>query len=376
MFIRMFLQLSIPPRAVSQIRIKGRAITQATNIKRRSADKITELVQKRVQERNSWKVRGHVEGSHPSWHEFVNAMLTLMTTAQPTMRECDFQSHPMDWDRIRDARTHQVPNVQLTWLGHASLLIQLGRWNILTDPVFSERCAPVQWAGPKRLRPPPCTVTELLDQIPIHTVLISHNHYDHLDYTTVKALAAADEAIIFVMPLGLKSWFQSHVVADEDRTIELDWHENTSFSSPTSDLTVTAVPARHWSNRIGDRDQTLWCGYSIVSNQRKILFAGDTAWFDAMYDIGSTYGPFDVAAIPIGAYEPRSFMRYYHLNPCEAIEMKDAVRAHYAVPIHYGTFPLTHEPFLEPEITLGELMATRPDKESFVPWRFGETKSF
>jgi N-acyl-phosphatidylethanolamine-hydrolysing phospholipase D len=113
-----------------------------------------------------------------------------------------------------------------------------------------------------------------------------------------------------------------------------------------------------------------------VSGDKSFLFPGDTAWFDALEEVGTEYGPFDVAAIPIGAYEPREFMKYFHINPQEAVQMKDALRAKHAVPIHFGTFPLTTEPVLEPPEKLIELMKGREDADSFVPWLIGETKSF
>jgi N-acyl-phosphatidylethanolamine-hydrolysing phospholipase D len=113
-----------------------------------------------------------------------------------------------------------------------------------------------------------------------------------------------------------------------------------------------------------------------VSGDKSFLFPGDTAWFDALEEVGTEYGPFDVAAIPIGAYEPREFMKYFHINPQEAVQMKDALRAKHAVPIHFGTFPLTTEPVLEPPEKLIELMKGREDADSFVPWLIAETKSF
>jgi N-acyl-phosphatidylethanolamine-hydrolysing phospholipase D len=134
---------------------------------------------------------------------------------------------------------------------------------------------------------------------------------------------------------------------------------------------------RHWTNRSGDRDETLWCGYSETSrnNGKKFLFPGDTAWFEELgREVGERYGPFDVAAIPIGAYEPRDVMKMNHINVEEAIMMKDAVQAKMAVPIHWGTFPLTLEPIMEPREKLQELMAQRDDQGSFVPWLIGETK--
>ena len=152
----------------------------------------------------------------------------------------------------------------------------------------------------------------------------------------------------------------------------MDWHETASLRN----VRITCVPMRHWSNRTADRDQTLWCGYSILGADRKFLFPGDTAWFDELEDLGKRHGPWDLAAIPIGAYEPTDFMKYNHINVDEAVRMKDAVRAAFAVPIHWGSFPLTTEPVLEPSEKLVELMNDRSDSETFSPWLIGETKQF
>ena len=155
--------------------------------------------------------------------------------------------------------------------------------------------------------------------------------------------------------------------------------------STEASLTVTSVPMRHWSVRTTDRDKTLWCGYSVAAattntattgGRKKFLFPGDTAWFDGLHELATQYGPWDVAAIPIGAYEPRSFMKDNHINVEEAVSMKDAVQAKSAVPIHWKSFSLTSEPVLEPREKLVEIMAGRPDAKTFVPWLIGETKHF
>ena len=167
---------------------------------------------------------------------------------------------------------------------------------------------------------------------------------------------------------------------------ELDWNEHFDYSYDSGkkgrqSLRIICVPMRHWGSRYGiDRDTTLWCGFSLRTLDdvpKKILFPGDTAWFDEMEQlVGIPYGPHDVAAIPIGAYEPRSFMKQNHINVEEAVRMKDALHAQSAVPIHWGTFVLTIEPFLEPKEVLEELMSKRNDTDSFSPWLIGESKTF
>lgn len=292
---------------------------------------------------------------------------------------------PMNWHRITQFHNNHDDSIQLTWLGHSGLLVQMGQCNILTDPVFSDRASPVPYIGPRRYRPPPCTISQLLSHIKIDMVLISHNHYDHLDYATVHQLAHANDDTKFIVPLGLAEWFESNVfsnnITNHHRLVELDWHESVQLECNRHDsappVTITGLPARHWSNRTGDVDASLWCGYSIRNGDAtNFYFAGDTAWWDDVVAIGRRYGPFDVAAIPIGAYEPWEFVRANHVNVEEAVALKDAIQAKAAVPIHYGTFPLTIEPVMEPPQKLGQLMADRNDRKTFVPWSIGETKLF
>lgn len=284
----------------------------------------------------------------------------------PLPEELD-QSFPVqnvDWNMVTNP---PIAKIQVTWLGHASVLVQQGGFSILCDPVFSQRVSPVQFMGPKRYRPPPCQLQELCSNISLDVVLISHNHYDHLDYQTVLAIHEQSPQTAFCVPLGLAAWLRQHI-SDQMTLCELDWHEQFVYHNrnyynnqqkgqeENQSFIITSVPVRHWSNRVGDRDKTLWCGYSIETTtttttnnnnkSQKFLFSGDTAWFDDMgHILGQRYGPFDCAAIPIGAYEPRHFMKTNHVNVEEAVRMKDAIGAKSAVPIHWGAFPLTTEPY-------------------------------
>jgi N-acyl-phosphatidylethanolamine-hydrolysing phospholipase D len=352
------------------------ATTAQQTTKVRSAAQIQELVQKRVDERHSW-------APEPPFREVLPGLLKFMRQSlfefqPPTLEEFqkEFPIQTLNWEALQNPPTDTI---QLTWLGHASVLIQLHGWNILCDPVLSDRSSPVQWFGPKRYQPAPCTIAELASQIDLDLILISHNHYDHLDYASVKELASSTNAA-FCVPLGLREWFHKHVVSSSKDLViyEQDWHETSELDKPhaTSQLSITAVPMKHWSNRTGDRDKTLWCGYAIQVGSQKVLFGGDTAWFEGLTQVGERYGPFQVAAIPIGAYEPREFMKTQHINPEEAVRMKDAVQAKHALPIHWGTFPMTTEPVFEPREKLLELMKDRDDKDTFVPWLIGETRQF
>lgn len=346
----------------------------------RSRDEINALVRLRVKERENFTVNGVVESAVPPLRTTLKFLLTKAPKyalfRPPPKAHLDerFPVLPLDWNRLQNAPASDN-RIQVTWLGHASVLVQMpGGCNVLCDPVFSARCSPSQWLGPKRFRGAPCSIAELCSKINVEAVLISHNHYDHLDVNTLRDIAKHSPNTRFVVPLGLQQWFRKNV--DSDLQIyEQDWHETCEIASSSggSKIRVTAVPMRHWTNRTGDRDQTLWCGYSIQSNGRKCLFPGDTAWFDALEQVGKQYGPFDVAALPIGAYQPRDFMKYNHVNVEEAVRMKTAVQAKFALPIHWGTFALTEEPVLEPREKLVELMG---DDKSFAPWLIGETKVY
>ena len=365
----------------------------------RSSKEIETLVQLRVHERETtFTVNDMVESAVPPVRVLAKFLLSSLPKyfmfRPPSQKQLDtyFPVLSMDWDKLQQQQQHAQSNnsIQITWLGHASLLVQMGGLNILTDPVWSDRCSPAQWFGPKRYRAPPCSLAELCQTINIDVVLISHNHYDHLDRTTVREIAKLAPQAQFVVPLGLQQWLRNNVESQLN-IFELDWHETSQILSASSSssnaehssdrtraVRVTALPMRHWSNRTGDRDKTLWCGYRVQTTDepaKSFLFPGDTAWFDGLKDmIGERYGPFDVAALPIGAYEPRDFMRHAHMNVDEAVAMKEAIRARHAVPIHWGTFPLTIEPVMEPREKLVQLMGD--DTTSFVPWLIGETKRF
>jgi N-acyl-phosphatidylethanolamine-hydrolysing phospholipase D len=297
-----------------------------------------------------------------------------------------------------------MDNIQSTWIGHATMFVQMGGWNILTDPIFSRRCSAVQFAGPERYRLPPCTIEELFkkENVGVDIVLVSHNHYDHLDYNSVKELAERsmeqEKPMHFVVPLGLKAWFQKYVpdsFKGGNQVTEIDWHETCTIKRGTNEIRITGIPMQHWSNRNGfDRDKTLWCGFKVatatanstsnatattdaINATKTFLFSGDTGFFDGLYEIGENYGPFDMAAIPIGAYEPRWFMREQHTNPEDAVKMMDALRAKKAFPIHWGTFFLTIEPIMEPRERLHEAMVeSGKDPLTFLPSFIGETVFF
>jgi N-acyl-phosphatidylethanolamine-hydrolysing phospholipase D len=226
----------------------------------------------------------------------------------------------------------------VTWVGHATLLVQLDGLNILTDPHWGERASPVGFAGPRRLV---AAGMRFEDLPPIHAVVISHDHYDHLDVDTVERLERAHRPTFFV-PLGIKEWLGDRGVRN---VVEMDWWQSTVFRG----VTFVATPAQHSSGRgLHDQNQRLWSSWVILGKSRRFFFAGDTGYTPSMKEIGTRYGPFDVAAIPIGGYSAWSERHPNHVNPEEAVQLFEDVRGKLLVPVHWGTFELNREPFREP----------------------------
>ncbi len=230
----------------------------------------------------------------------------------------------------------------LTWVGHSTFLLQIGGLNVLTDPMWGERASPVRFAGPRRWVEPGIAFDTLP---PIDVVLQSHNHYDHLDVATVRRVGRAHPAAQWLAPLGVGALLRN---AGAARVAELDWWDEQTVG----DVRFVSTPARHFSSRhLFDRNATLWCGWAALAPGRRVLFGGDSAYHPAFAEIGSRCGPFDVALLPIGAYEPRWFMRFAHMNPEEAVQAfvdLDPAGRSVMVPMHWGTFKLTDEPMDEP----------------------------
>lgn len=254
----------------------------------------------------------------------------------------------------------------LTWIGHVSFLLQLGGLNILTDPHMTERTSPVSFAGPRRLVPLPLQIHELP---PIDVVLISHNHYDHLDAGTVRQLARqAGGSPLFLVPLGLKRWFTAKGM---HRVQELDWWELHRHGG----VDFHFLPSQHWSKRTPwDTNQSLWGGFLVDAGFR-FLFAGDTGYSRDFRDIHARFGSVDLAALPIGAYAPRWFMSPQHVDPDEAVKIFQDLQAVRAVGMHWGTFQLTDEPLDEPPARLNQALARHGiSRERFFVMRLGEMR--
>ena len=232
----------------------------------------------------------------------------------------------------------------VTFIGQATFLIQTAAGNLLTDPMYSERASPVQFAGPRRVRGPALAFDHLP---PISTVLLSHNHYDHCDLRTLARLARRDDPIV-VTPLGNGALVKS---AGIRRVEELDWWG----AATTAALPVTLTPAHHFSARTPfDRNRALWGGFMLIAGGKRIYFAGDSAYAPFFRDVRARLGPIDLALLPIGAYEPRWFMRAVHMNPAEAVQAHLDLGSPDSIAMHFGTFQLTSEGIDEPLHALDE----------------------
>lgn len=252
--------------------------------------------------------------------------------------------------------------VQITWIGHSTFLIQIEGINILTDPQFSDYCGPNSFSGVKRVAPPGVPFEELPL---IHAVLVSHNHYDHLDAPTVKRLGNGPT---YFVPLGIAKWFEKRKIKN---VIERDWWQTSSLQG----LKFHSVPIQHFSNRtLFDRNRTLWSGWVIESKSSKIFFAGDTGYSPVFKEIGARLGPLQISILPIGAYRPRWFMSPVHADPPEAIQILKEIRSPIAIAGHWGTFKLSDEPLGEPPAYLRKVLKEKGiDEGKFIIMKFGET---
>ncbi|MCQ8896121.1 MBL fold metallo-hydrolase [Limnobacter humi] len=247
----------------------------------------------------------------------------------------DFKVHPFsktDWE--------SAGRLSATWLGHATVLLKINDFTVLTDPHFSPRAFPIQWAGPaKRKIESPITVEQLP---PIRVVVISHNHYDHLDKNTIVQLARLQPDTVFMVPLGVERTLADWGI---ENTVALDWWD----SAEVDGVPITLVPAHHWSTRTwSDRNETLWGGWVVQHPALRFYFSGDTGYSKDFAEIGKRLGPFDFSAIAVGAYEPRWFMKEQHINPEEAVKVHREVKSSRSLGVHWGTFELTDEALDQP----------------------------
>lgn len=271
----------------------------------------------------------------PLWNDMLGS-LAAMTDASAYTTPIE-QVPVLSGDGAR-FKTAPSSGLRVTWLGHSTLLVEIDGHRVLTDPIFGERASPYDWVGPRRWYAPPIP----FDEMPaIDAVLISHDHYDHLQRDTIERMIAWTETI-FITPLGVGAHLEYWGVPPE-RIIELDWWQRTKLGG----LDVVCTPARHASGRhLLDQNETLWAGYALVGLEHRAFFSGDTGLFPAMKEIGEKLGPFDVTMIEVGAYN-RSWPDW-HIGPEQAVKAHGWLRGEVFLPIHWGLWNLAAHGWTEP----------------------------
>ncbi len=270
----------------------------------------------------------------PMWNDFLGMITEGFSASGAAEPE-----EQLSFEATNPDRFHSAPEsgLRVTWLGHSTVLIEIDGLVVITDPVWGERTAPLTWLGPARWYAP---LIDLADLPPIDAVLISHDHYDHLDYPTIAQIADWDT--VFVAPLGVGAHLAYWGVPAE-RVIELDWWDTYSFG----EVTLHAVPSRHASGRqILDQNRTLWAGYALLGPENRALFSGDTGLFSAMSEIGERLGPFDVTMIEVGAYAQS--WPDWHLGPEQALDAHQRMQGDVFLPIHWGLFNLAYHSWTAP----------------------------
>lgn len=264
---------------------------------------------------------------------------------------------------------------KVTWINHCTFLVSVEGLNLLTDPIWSDRCSPLPFLGPKRRHETPLA----LENLPrIDLVLISHDHYDHLDKDTVKRLDAKHPDITWVVPLGLKQWFQKQGIR---QVIELNWWEETKIGLQGQEVGITAVPSQHFSGRgIWDKNRRLWSGFVVdfmrkKKQNKRLYFVGDTGYNRKDFKkIGEVFGKMDLSLIPIGTYVPRAFMDPVHINPEKSALIHEEVRSRLSVGMHWKTFRLSGEALNQPPYDLYNALEKKGiDPKKFRVLEIGQT---
>ena len=280
---------------------------------------------------------GRFVNEQPMWTNTRSGLLRLLESTHG-----DVPNHPIPvvMDGGKTLRIPPTSGLRVTWFGHSSMLVEIDGVTVLTDPLWSGRASPLSWVGPERWYPPPLALRELPQ---IDVVMVSHDHYDHLDWSTIAALAAtANSAIRFVVPLGVGAHLERWGVPAA-RIVELDWWQSARVGS----LEIIATPARHASGRIsGQSDSTLWAGYALLGARHRAWYSGDTGFHSALAEIGRRFGPFDVTLIEAGQYD--ADWPDWHLGPEQAVEANRLVRGKRMIPVHWGLLNLAHHSWTEP----------------------------
>ena len=307
------------------------------------------------------------------WSALLDGLPPEAATPTPTQAP--------DLNTLRNnGRAGAAMQPSVTWIGHATTLVQASGLNVLTDPIFSERASPVQLIGPKR-QPPPGVAMQDLPHIDV--VVISHNHFDHLDRQSVFGLdqraKTAGRETVFLVPLGLKAWFANLGI---ERVVELDWWDKFTLGAVDFHLT----PVQHWSTRgTADRNQTLWGGWAVFGPDFSWYFSGDAGYSKDFADTKQHFSLrvapngklFDLALLAVGAYEPRWFMAAQHMNPLESAQAHKDLAAAQSIGIHWGTFNLTDEALDQPPVHLAAAKRTlQLAPEEFTLLKIGQSQAF
>jgi L-ascorbate metabolism protein UlaG (beta-lactamase superfamily) len=288
----------------------------------------------RMERSPQWR-DGHFVNPQPLHNDNWGAMTSMFHASPDASPRQPVPVEPIDPTRFA---TPPASGLRVTWLGHAANLIEIDGARLLTDPVWSERASPLTWVGPKRYYQPQIPIADLP---PLDAVVISHDHYDHLDMRTIAALK--DRPVTFVVPLGVGAHL-AYWGVPEERIVELDWWDRTRVGP----IEIVCTPARHASGRnmVFDRDAKLWAGYAFLGAPHKVFFSGDTGLFPAMRDIGARFGPFDLTMIEVGQYN-RAWPDW-HIGPEQAVAAHGMLHARAMLPMHWGLFTLAPHGWTEP----------------------------
>jgi N-acyl-phosphatidylethanolamine-hydrolysing phospholipase D len=255
----------------------------------------------------------------------------------------------------------------VTWVGHSTLLVQIDGINFLTDPMWSKTASPVPPIGPRRLVKLGLAIEDLP---PIDFVVISHNHYDHMDVPTLKKLFTINPDTVFFVPMDNAKLLRKKGIK---KVQQMDWGESIEFKN----LVIHCLPSQHWSKRsLNDTNKSGWASWAMTSANKRFYFAGDSGYFDGFKTIGEALGPFDLAAMPIGAYKPQTMMQSSHMDPEQAVQATLDIQASKAVAIHFGTFDLADEPINEPPQRFKQAAQEQLGQKNSWVLAIGETREF